>query len=400
MLGSRGTISRSIHPAGVIAPVASPWYRAAHVLRAPRVVLTCLCGVLVATSGGCNLDEQLNADSTSAADGASSTAATPSGDGADETGQRTAACDGRQVRVGTYNIESVDPVGSGSFAAVADTLSRIAPDIVCVQEIVDGEGVAFVELAGAAGYPYAVKADRSPPIGGELSNGCMARFPLEVIGSWGGAELSSDLNANDVGRDFLAVRMDLSEGLPADDACHLGVITVHAKSGQQPSDGFRRQVEAVRLTQAVARYREAYPDDAMVVLGDFNETLDDSALGSVFETAPAELPSSYRLGADILFPLTYQPFERLSEAGFELTSPAQEDAPDSRETWRDAARLDYVWLSGAEWIAGEVYNACRDNGVDDAPPGNNVDKSGEPLECSASALASDHFAVLADIRLP
>lgn len=356
--------------------------------------------MLAGTCGGCNLDEQLNAESTSATDGASSTVASPSGDGADETGQRTAACDGRQVRVGTYNIESVDPVGSASFAAVEATLLRIVPDIVCVQEIVDGEGVAFGELAAAAGYDYVVKADRSPPIGGELSNGCMARFPLEAVGSWGGAELSSDLNANDVGRDFLAVRMDLSDGLPADSACHVGLLTVHAKSGQQPADGFRRQVEAVRLTQAVTRYREAYPHDAVVVLGDFNETLDDSALGSVFETAPEELPSSYRLGADILFPLTYQPFERLSEAGFELTSPGQEDAPGLRETWRDSARLDYVWLSGAEWIDGEVYNACRDNGLDDAPPGNNVEKSGEPLECGASELASDHFAVIADIRLP
>ncbi len=345
---------------------------------------------------GCNLEEQLNADAASSTESSSGTRGGGSDDADTTVGQVPAACAGRELRVGTYNIESVDPVGSGSYEALASVVRRISPDIVCVQEIVDGEGVAFGELSTAAGYAHALKADRSPAIGGELSNGCMARFPLEAVGSWSGEDLSTDPLANDVGRDILAVRMDVS----ADAPCHVGVITVHAKSGQEPIDWFRRQVEAVRLTQAVALYRDEFPEDALVVLGDFNETLDDSALGTVFDAPPADLPNSYRLGGDIVFPLTYQPFETLASVGFELTSPGQEDAPERRETWRDSVRLDYVWLSEAEWLAGEVYNGCRDNGVDDAPPGAYVDKVGDPLDCAATELASDHFAVIADIRLP
>lgn len=356
---------------------------------------------------GCNLADALNADSagdTESTGGADATSAANAGsgnvDGGSEDAATTeaivAACNGRELRVATYNIESVSPVGSDDYDALGSTLLRIDADLVCVQEIVDGEAVAFGALADAAGYDYVLKAERSPAIGGELSNGCLSRAPLSVVGSWGGGELSDDVKANDVGRDLLAVRMDLSGDAP----CHLGVITLHAKSGQEPIDWFRRQVEAERLGQAIERYREAYPDDAIVVMGDFNESLSDDALGTVFDAPPAGLPNSYSLGSDIAFPLTYQPFALLSGYDFELTSPTQEDAPDRRQTWRDIARLDYVFLSEAEFVDGEVYNACRDDGVDEAPPGDVLEKSGEPLACAVSELASDHFPVVVDIRIP
>lgn len=379
-------------------------------------------GVLaLVLSGGCSLEDALNAHNMSSTAAGSSGGTTTTGQdratadpadvtgasadsgstrGGEETGEPMAVCADRPVRVASYNVESVNAAGSASNEALRAVLTRIDADIVCVQEIADGEAVAFGELAAAVGLPHVLKAERSPAIGGELSNGCMARFPIDAVGSWGGQALSTDPTANDVGRDLLAVRMDLSARQDNGAPCHLGLITAHAKSGEEPVDWFRRQVEAVRLAAAVQRYRQAHPQDGLVVLGDFNETLDDPAIGTRFDGAPPDLPNSYSLGADIEFPLEYQPFASVADAGLTLTSPGQEDAPLRRETWRDSLRLDYIWLGGPTWVAGEVYNGCRDDGIDEDPPGDFVVKAGAPLDCSVTEEASDHFAVLADLTLP
>lgn len=363
------------------------------------------CGI------GCNLEKALNADGHDDATGGSSDddadaddddddddADTTVGPGTDETGEPPPACADQPVRIATYNIEAVGASGSESFQALTATLLRIDADVVCVQEIVDGEAVAFAELAEAAGYDYVLKADQSPPIGGDLSNGCMARFPMDVLGSWGSGDLADDPQANEVGRDFLAVRADLSDVVGA--PCRMGLLTLHLKSGQEPIDWFRRQVETLRLAQAADVYRAQHPDEPLVILGDFNESLSDMALGTVFESAPPDLPSSYQLGTDVTFPMTYQPFAVMDAAGFSITSPSQEDAPDRKQTWRDIVRLDYVWLDGPQYVAGEVYNACRDDGVDADPPGDFLEKAGEPLSCDTGELASDHFPVVVDVTLP
>ena len=134
---------------------------------------------------GCNLEKALNADNQ---DGTSTGGSsdddddddddddadatdTVDPDGTDETGEPAPACADHPVRIATYNIEAVGASGGESFQALIATLVRIDADVVCVQEIVDGEAVAFAELAEAAGYDYVLKADQSPPIGGDLSNG-------------------------------------------------------------------------------------------------------------------------------------------------------------------------------------------------------------------------------------
>jgi len=370
--------------------------------------------LVVGGGSGCSLEDALNADARGdtgdtgdtggSADGDDddddddAAPTTGSVDGTEETGEPPPACADHAVRLASYNIEAVGAAGGESFEALRATLARIDADVVCVQEIVDGEAVAFAELAELAGYDYVLKADQSPPIGGDLSNGCMARFPLDVLGSWGSGDLADDPQANEVGRDFLAVRADLSEAVGA--PCWLGLITLHLKSGQEPIDWFRRQIETIRLAQAADVYRGQHPEDPLVILGDFNETLDDVGLGSVFESAPPDLPGSYQLGTDITFPMTYQPFAVMDTAGFTITSPGQEDAPDRKETWRDIVRLDYVWLDGPQYVTGEVYNACRDDGVDDAPQGDGIEKAGDPLSCDTGELASDHFPVIVDVTLP
>lgn len=336
------------------------------------------------------------ADST-----AGDTGTPPGTDGDDSSvgsGPPDSACAGAPVRVATYNVRSVGEPGDDSFTALTDVLLRIDADVVCLQEVQEWETARLFSLATAAGYDDAIQANPPPAIGGEHTNACMSRLPLTLVGSYGGSDLSSDAQANDVGRDILVVQADLSERAGA--PCRLGLATVHLKSGQEPLDWFRRQVEAERLVQAYERYQAEFPGDAFAVLGDFNENDDDPALGTVFESAPPTgLPRSYRLGADIGFPLSYQPFERLSGLGFLLVDATQEDS-GSYDTWSNAVRLDYVAVHSATVVGDEVYNACRDNGVDDPPKGDFIPKAGRPLPCAVSELASDHFPVVADLVIP
>lgn len=365
--------------------------------RALRVV----CVASLASPAACSLENALNADTapaTSTDGGASSGQSEGTATGADATGQGGAQqCAERIVRVATQNVESIGAVGSEEYDALGSIVLRIAPDVMCFQEVQFDESAALGSLATEAGYDYVVQANRSPAIGGDHTNACIANVPLELVGSFGGRDLSSDFDANDVGRDILAVRAFV--GAPDGIDCHVGVLTVHLKSGQEPVDLFRRQVEIQRLRQALDRYRESYPGDPLVVMGDFNESLDDPGLGATFETMPPGLPGSYQLGADLSLPITYQPFASLQSEGFELSQPTQEDSTDLFETWGDSVRLDYLWFAGAVLLGDEVYNSCRDDGVDEAPAGNMMEKAGGPLPCGVSVLASDHFAVFGDLEL-
>lgn len=363
---------------------------------------------------GCSLEDALGVDEgdatgqgpgggpgTSEGDepgtGSGSAATTADPDDTGATPPPPSSCGGRALRVAAYNTETVGAPSSAEFAALAAIVERIDADVLCLEEVQYWE-TALAELADVTGYTDVIQADRSPAIGGDHTNACLSRVgTLELVGSWSGWDLSSDPDANDVGRHILVVQVDLSEeqGQP----CRMGLVSLHLKSGQEDVDWFRRQVEAERVAQAVAIYRDMYPGDPMAILGDFNESVDDTALGTVFTAPPPTgLPESYHLGSDIAFPLTYQPFDRFEGLGFTIVPATQEDSARD-ETWRDAVRLDYVLHAGAELMAAEVYNACRDDGVGGLP------KAGEPLPCSMSdpdseSAASDHFPVVADLLLP
>ena len=331
------------------------------------------------------------------ADDTTGSATTDESADSSDSGTQPSSCGGRAVRVATFNIESVGAEASDSFQAAVDILQRIDADIVCLQEVVEWETTSLFALGNAAGYPDVIQGNRPPAIGGEFTNACMSRPGLSIVGSYGGAELSPGGTSNDVGRDILVVQAELAEA--GEPPCRLGLITLHLKSGQKPLDWFRRQVEAQRVAQAVAIYQEQYPGDPLVILGDLNESIDDPALGSVFESIPPGLPDSYDVGTDIEFPLLYDPFATFADLGFSRVDAMQEDSARD-ETWADLVRLDYVLLAGPQLEVAEVYNACRDNGVDDAPRGGWMSKAGDPLQCEVSEVASDHFPVAADLVLP
>ena len=361
---------------------------------APCFGLT-LAFVSVAACGltGSHQPDHVDGDAeTGSADSSTSEVDASSTEGASETtGEDTSTelpldCAGTSLRLATFNLYEVGTVGSDAYQAAVAILLRIDADIVCLQEVLYYEGPALAALAADAGYTDVVQADRAPAIGGPLTNACLARVPLDRIASYTASELSPDPGANDVGRDILAVRAHLH------DSCRVGVLNVHLKAGRNETDRFRRQVEVERLLQASDRYRDQRVGEPVFALGDFNERIDASELGQLFSSVPNDLPQSYRLGTDVVLPLRYHPFERMQDGGFSVGEPLQAGT-DRPYTWDDTSRLDYLFWSGAELLADEVYYACRDEDT------GGIDKAGAPLDCSVSAAASDHFPVVADFAL-
>jgi endonuclease/exonuclease/phosphatase family metal-dependent hydrolase len=331
----------------------------------------------------------------------------PSEDGGDATAGSSTTfgaavdCSGTTLRVASYNVQAVGFAESEGWNALGEVLRRIDADVVCIEELEDGETGPLRELTMALGYGEPVQADASPGIGGEIRNACLGRVPLTRIESFTARDLSSDQFANDVGRDFLAVRAEASEG------CHVSMLAVHMKSGLEPLDFFRRQVEHVRLIQAVERVRAEHPDDPVIVMGDFNENIGDPGIGTEFDAPPSGLPASYELGNDIEFPLSYSPFATIQAASLGMVDATHEDS-DANGTWSafdwEGVRLDYLWVPpqpGVLAVDGVVvFNTCLDDGVDAPPDGAWLPLAGDPVPCWVGPAASDHLPIVADLRVP
>ncbi|MEM6292045.1 MAG: endonuclease/exonuclease/phosphatase family protein [Myxococcota bacterium] len=371
-----------------------------------RFVRSLPCLVVLLSAGCLSEDVSLSEDGGDDSSGGDVTGDTTGGAESSGTDPTTgvdpsadappSTCDDTPIRVATFNIESVSLQGSDPFVGLAASIARVGADVICMQEVQFDEAPSLQNLAEAAGYTTVIQADRSPAIGGDLTNACMSRVPMTLIASYTGSSLSSDPNANDVGRDILAVRVEPEPG------CAVALFTLHFKSGGDYEDLFRRQVEAERLARGVRTYREQRPGDGVIVLGDFNEQLDDNDLGSQLAELPSTLPQSYRLGGDIELPLRYQPFDVLTDQGFQIVEAYQEDTlnPDTFVGGNFTSQLDYIVYGQALLQGAEIYNACQDNGVDDDPPGGWLPKEGEALACYSTQIASDHLAVFADFVLP
>ena len=318
--------------------------------------------------------------------------------GADESsssGAPAGPCEGTVLRMVSYNIQAVGTEGSAQWQGLGSVLRRLGPDVACLEEIEDEDVAPLQALTDALGWGEPVFANTSPGIGGELRNACIGPLPITRFSSYG-SELSEDPDANDVGRDFLGVRVEK-------DGCAVGILAIHAKSGQETIDLFRRQVEFIRLGQAIADARAQRFADALVVMGDFNEDIADPVIGTSLTQIPQALPPSYELGADIQLPMTYDPFAVLDDAGLTRLDPTHEDS-DETTTWGvtdgfDGVRLDYVFYEGVQPEAQLVYDSCRDDGIDDPPAGAWLPLADEPLGCGVSAQASDHLPIVVELRV-
>ncbi len=299
------------------------------------------------------------------------------------------------LRGATYNSGGFGTPGSTGWNALVAVLRRVDADVVALQEIHGSADLDHLDdLAEAAGYPFHAASEVSGTLSGNLRNGVLSRFPVARTESWSAAELSGDPGANDITRDMFVAWISVDPGLHP-----WAFLVVHLKAGTSDTDRFRRQVEVRRVVQALDRIREETPGAPIVLLGDFNEDPRNGPFGSpVFEELPPGLPATYRLGNDIEFPVVYDPFATLEDAGMFLLDAAHEDDPDDPVTHPPTLRrLDLLWLEEHGATTGtEVYDACDDNGVDDPPPGDRLPKAGDPLPCGTSANASDHLDVFGD----
>ena len=295
-----------------------------------------------------------------------------------------------RVRVGTFNVQALGSTRSDQFDAAARIVERVDADVLCLQEVEEDEYWRLRSLARRAGYPHYFMGGVSSAMAGGLANACLSRFPIVEARSFTSRELSSDDEAFELGRDIVAIVVE-----PRPDVS-MAVVNLHLKSGFSNADRFRREVEARR---AVAAVDEAAADVA-VVLGDFNEVPDGRDLGQTFTWFPRGLPRRFHLGADLRFPIRYDPFATFAEAGFLRSRPTQEDS-----TWKDGTRIpssrriDYVLFRGGRFAGDEVYEACADNGRDDGRRGGRLWKAGAPLPCGTSLEASDHRPVLLDLYI-
>lgn len=289
------------------------------------------------------------------------------------------------VRIATWNIETVGVVGSSEYLAASDVLARVDADVVAIQEIASaGDEADLATLAGDLGYGWVSFA--TPAFGGDR-NAVISKLPFVHDDVLTSVDLSGDPSADDLTRTLLRVTVDVQ-------GTDLTVLPVHYKSGSSDTDEFRRAVEAVRTLQAV----RGGPGGATVVLGDFNEEVEDLPLTPVaFSGYPYGLPASWTLGQDLRirfhnFGLDNDPFGAFTDPGAVILDAAQ---LDGSEVTREASgrRLDYIVVHPSLAASpAEVYDSA-DEGLGGLP------KAGSAPASTASADASDHLLVFADLTL-
>ena len=310
------------------------------------------------------------------------------------------AVSAREVRVATFNaLNGFGAPGSSDYEASKAILARINADVVGFQELTAATATNWDSLGIALNYAHRLIQTVPAPLSGKTQAyvGFFSRYPIVDSSS-----VRSPQGAEEMVRFPLRVTIDVPKA-----ANPLVVWTVHHKSssptGGLTVDSFRRAVEAYRVVRDIAVYRASNPgSDELVVLGDFNDNIFTSTLQTFnFTGMPSPLPSGYRLGADVPFPIVYRSFPDsyyVSAAGLFRIAAAQQNG--SLATFPSSGRtLDYIYVSAAlrnsllgEPVA-EVYNSALDANFSGLP------KLGQALPSGTSSAASDHLAVFADIKM-
>jgi endonuclease/exonuclease/phosphatase family metal-dependent hydrolase len=309
-------------------------------------------------------------------------------------------------RVATYNVGAhlvIPPNGGAAYFdygignpgapdhdKVREVLARINADVVSLQEIhstdVAGAPDDIDALAASLGYSHSYVAPTTNAFDTSLRVVFLSRHPFLSTASVG-----SPPGAKEITRLCPVVKVDIP-GTTRDPV----LLGLHLKSGTSSQERFRRAVEMRRVAGYLAA-QGITNDDNFILLGDFNP----SSTNRTFTALPTGLPTTFVLGSDLTFPITYStnPLTYFSSnvptrlSAFQLNgSPSTYDT-----TTTTGPTLDLMLVSSA--IAGrphatEVYNSTLDTSNSTGLP-----KSGSPLSSSTSALASDHYAVFADLDL-
>ncbi len=294
-----------------------------------------------------------------------------------------------RVRIATWNVELLDQNDPVSWPAVLGTLRRLDADVIGLNEI-DLEATDSVyALADELGFDV-VRLPEADQFG-EAANAILSRLDdVETVFPTA-AELSGDRNASDMTR-LPAV---YTTTLPVTGQT-ITIVSQHFKSGITEADAFRRTVDAWRTRQAIAAYADS---DMRIVMGDCNAELGEIPDGPpTFTALPADLPGSYRLGADMQAKvdatLVNDSFSPILDLGLTAVDAVQRDGdPATRPV--SGRRLDYQFVNDAvlgAWLRSEVFDSR-----DEALPG--IADGGEATSYNDSNHASDHLPVLIEIRL-
>jgi endonuclease/exonuclease/phosphatase family metal-dependent hydrolase len=290
-----------------------------------------------------------------------------------------------QVRVVTWNVQTLGRAGTPQHTAAGAVLARLDADLVLLNELEETDRGALDELAAQLGYPTAFVPDDNPF--GELRNGLLTRLPGVDLRAPPAAVLAADNRANDQTRLPLVATITLAGIVP------VTVVGQHLKSGFSEEDRFRRTIDAFRAADA------AGAEGARALLGDLNADLGDMPESPTpFVRVPAGMPSAWRLGADLDARLRdgipSDPSAPLRDVGL---LPLDARQLDGRTETRPASgrRIDWALTTAdlADAARAEVYD-CLDEGRDGLP------KPGPVPPRTACADASDHLPIVVDLLLP
>lgn len=309
-------------------------------------------------------------------------------------------------RVATYNVGAhlvIPPNGGAAYFdygigdsgqpdhdKVREVLARINADVVSLQEIhstdVAGAPDDVDTLAASLGYSHRYVAPTTNAFDTSLRVVFLSRHPFISTASVG-----SPPGAKEITRLFPVVKVDIP-GTSRDPV----ILGLHLKSGTSSQERFRRAVEMKRVAGYFAS-QGITNDDNFIILGDFNP----SSTNKTFTALPTGLPTTFVLGSDLTFPITYStnPLAYFtSNVPTRLSAFQLNGSPSTYDTTTTTGpTLDLMLVSSA--IAGrphptEVYNSTLD-----LSNSTGLAKAGNPPALNTSALASDHYAVFADLEL-
>jgi endonuclease/exonuclease/phosphatase family metal-dependent hydrolase len=305
-----------------------------------------------------------------------------------------------EIRVASFNVGAhfgetyfdygIGDVTTQDHLTVRAILSRIDADVVALQEIhtadLEGSPDDLDDLAAFLGYPYQHVASISGAFDNTFQTVILSRYPFITAG-----DINSPPGANEITRLHPVVKVDVP-GTTNDPV----IISTHLKSETGLAERFRRAVEMRRVVGHIENAGLTNSEN-FIVLGDFNPSSTDT----VFAAPPSGLPGSYVLGNDITFPVNYwtDPVDYFTSPGAARVEARQLDGSASTYDTVDpeGPTLDLILVSpamAARPTTSEVYNSTLDLSNESGLP-----KTGAPLAETTSSVASDHYAVFADVNL-
>lgn len=191
----------------------------------------------------------------------------------------------------TWNIENF-PAQASTPSLVADLVTSLDLDLVAVEEIADTE--AFNELVARLPRHHGIYSSHTYSSGEYQKVGFLYREDLLT---------PSDVRLLFPGSGGPFPRPPLQATFTLDDGVHapvdLIVIALHLKAGRANEDAQRRSEALVLLESHVRDLVDGPADDEVLILGDFNEVLDEAGGRAVFSPF-LNAPQRYRVHTDAL----------------------------------------------------------------------------------------------------